>query len=132
MSNQRITAYHGNRKYLKEKYCLYILEGREHLRGSGLDERSVEPEKQPLLGKGSATTFVSRQRPRNTKARRPLLSSRLLKCKNRRSLLGDGSVNKFLRQRIRMQKRNSVFYVVYTEMFKARDKISGGKPPVMM
>jgi hypothetical protein len=30
-------------------------------------ERTVEPEKQPLLANGSETTFVSRQRQRNKK-----------------------------------------------------------------
>jgi hypothetical protein len=52
-------------KCLKEKYCLHILLGLEHLRDSGLDERTVETERQPLLANGSETTFISWQRPRN-------------------------------------------------------------------
>jgi hypothetical protein len=47
-----------------------------------LKERTVKPEKQPLLANGSETTFVSRQRPRNngTKsvARQQILCKRQL------------------------------------------------------
>jgi hypothetical protein len=65
-----------------------------------LKARTVEPEKQPLLANGSETTFVSRQRPRNTTERRPLLGSRLLISSNSRPLLGNGSVNTFPRKRL--------------------------------
>jgi hypothetical protein len=47
-----------------------------------LKARTVESEKQPLLAKGSETTFVSRQRPRKTTVRRPLLGSGFLISKN--------------------------------------------------
>jgi hypothetical protein len=35
---------------------------RQHIVAQLLKERTVEPEKQPLLANGSETTFVSRQR----------------------------------------------------------------------
>jgi hypothetical protein len=62
-----------------------------------LEARTVEPKKQPLLANGSEITFISRQR-------RPLLGSRFLISYNRRSLLKNGSVDTFSRQRIRIQE----------------------------
>jgi hypothetical protein len=50
----------------------------KHIVAYLLKARIVGPEKQPLLANGSETTFVSRQRPRNTMERRLLLGSRFL------------------------------------------------------
>jgi hypothetical protein len=66
-----------------------------------LQARYVKPEKQPLLANGSETTFVFRQRPGNGMA--PVVGQLILN--NRRPP----------RQRIRMQHRNDVFYVVRAE-----------------
>jgi hypothetical protein len=51
---------------------------------------------------------------KHTVEQRPLLGSRFLISKNRRPLLGKGSVNLFLWQWIHMQQRNGVFYMVHT------------------
>jgi hypothetical protein len=71
-----------------------------------LKARTVESEKEPLQANGHEQTTEQRR----------LLDIKFLINKNRRPLLGNGSVNRFPRQRIHMQQRNSVFYVVCGEM----------------
>jgi hypothetical protein len=67
---------------------------------------TLELEIQSLLANGSETTFASRQRPRKKVERRPLPAGKFLI--RSRPLLGNGLVNTFLRQRMRMQQRNGV------------------------
>jgi hypothetical protein len=72
-----------------------------------LKARTAEPtalKQHSFLGNGCETE------------QRPLLGNRFLISKNRQPVLDNDSVNTLPRQRIHMQQRNDIFYVVHAEM----------------